>query len=137
MTSATLSPRRMFMLRAAYAIIVVGLGVTLWPQLVQPVQDWPLKSGVVASMLGAMSLLSLLGLWRPLEMLPVLLFEVLWKLFWLSRMALPLWLSGSVDQATAMTVFECAFVIPVVLLMPWDLVWQHYIQRSTTAHHVG
>jgi hypothetical protein len=137
MTGVPLSPRRMLMLRAAYAIIVVGLGVTLWPQLVQPVQDWPLKSGVVASMLGALSLLSLLGLWRPLEMLPVLLFEVLWKLFWLSRMALPLWLNGSVDQATAMTAFECAFVIPVVLLMPWDLVWRHYIQRRTTAHHAG
>jgi hypothetical protein len=126
MADRLLSPIRLLMLRGAYAIIVLGLGITLWPQLIEPVQDWPLKSGVVASMLAALSLLSLIGLWRPIAMLPILLFEVLWKAIWLARMALPLWFNGSVDQATAMTIFECAFAIPVVLLMPWDLIWQRY-----------
>ena len=39
-------------------------------------------------MLTAMSVLALLGPRHPIRMLPVLLFEALWKLIWLSLVAL-------------------------------------------------
>ena len=119
-----ISRMRLNLLRAAYAILGFGLAFTLWPQMIEPVQDWPLKSGVVASMLTALSLLAMIGLWRPLEMLPILLFEVLWKLVWLLRMALPLWHSDSLDPATTETIFECALVIPIIVLIPWGHVWR-------------
>lgn len=128
-----LSPLRMNLLRLAYAIIGFGLMFTLWPQLVEPVQDWSLKSGVVASMLGALSLLALFGLWRPIEMLPVLVFEVLWKTIWLLRMALPLWLGGTMDEDTMQTVIECLLAVPIALLIPWDHVWQRYVRRADLA----
>ncbi|QJB70090.1 hypothetical protein [Parasphingorhabdus halotolerans] len=133
MTAPSISPLRLNLLRVAYAIIGFGLALTLWPQLIEPVQDWPLKSGVVASMLGAMSLLALLGLWRPLMMLPILIFEVMWKTIWLLRMALPLWLGDRMDEDTMMTVFECLLVIPVALLIPWDYVWNRYVRRDPVA----
>ena len=37
---------------------------------------------VVGSVLGAMSLLVLLGIRYPLKMLPFLFFELLWKVMW-------------------------------------------------------
>ena len=128
--SPGLSSLRLNLLRLAYAILGFGLAITLWPQLVEPVQDWPLKSGVVASMLGALSILALIGLWRPMVMLPVLIFEVFWKTIWLFRMALPLWLTDSMDEATMQTVFECALVIPIALLIPWGHVLRGLVGRT-------
>ena len=47
-----------------------------------------------------MSVLALLGLRYPLRMLPILLFEVAWKLTWLGVVALPLWSEDKLDAAT-------------------------------------
>ena len=51
-------------------------------------------------MLVAMSVLALLGLRHPQRMLPILLFEVAWKLTWLAVVALPLWLGDGLEGAT-------------------------------------
>ena len=59
-----------------------------WP-LLGSASELPLYEGVTLSMLTAMSVLALLGLRHPVRMLPVLLFEALWKLIWLSLVALP------------------------------------------------
>ena len=61
----------------------------MWPSLIRHDRSWPLMEGVATCMLVAMSLLALLGLRYPLQMLPVLLFEVAWKLIWLGAVVLP------------------------------------------------
>jgi hypothetical protein len=57
----------------------VGLAIVKWPILVQNVSALPVFEGVVACQLTAMSLLAFLGLRYPVRMLPILLFEVIWK----------------------------------------------------------
>src|SRR6218665_372537 len=80
---------RVNLLRGAYALIVIGQGMRLAPQLFDPSTSWELQRSVVISMLAAMVLMSALGLRYPLRMLPVLLFEITWKAVWLLRVALP------------------------------------------------
>lgn len=130
---AQLSPLRRRLLQLAYLIIVVGLGVILWPTLLTPGQDWSLMSGVVKSMLASMSLLAIIGLFRPVEMLPLLMFEVGWKLIWLLRMALPMWQEEPLDAAASQTLFECLFVFPFMLLIPWDHVWRRFFVAGPQA----
>jgi hypothetical protein len=121
---------RLNLLRAGYLVISVGLGITLWPSLLDPAHTWPLNGGVVVSMLGAMSALAVLGIRYPLQMLPLFFFEIGWKVLWLLRMALPLWLGGHVDAATRETIHECLWVVVLPLLVPWRYVLDHYARRA-------
>jgi hypothetical protein len=122
---------RLYLLRAMYLLIVVGLAATIWPLLISHGSDWPLMNGVVAAMLAAVSLLAALGLRYPLQMLPVLFFELIWKSIWLIAIAMPLWSAGEMDAQHLATVRDCipAALIPIVI--PWRYVIAHYVKRPT------
>jgi hypothetical protein len=120
---------RLYLLRAMYLLIVVGLAATIWPLLISHDSDWPLMNGVVAAMLGAVSLLAALGLRHPLQMLPVLLFELAWKAIWLTAVALPLWSAGEMDARTLETVKDCATAILIPIVLPWRYLVDHYVKQ--------
>ena len=44
---------RVYLLRAGYLLLVVGLGSTIWPAILDNTTTWELQRGVVVSMLGA------------------------------------------------------------------------------------
>ncbi|MBV9718083.1 MAG: hypothetical protein JOZ77_02105 [Candidatus Eremiobacteraeota bacterium] len=121
---------RLYLLRAAYVLLVVGLGSQIWPAILTPAKSWELMHGVVESMLGALSLLAILGLRYPLQMLPLLFFEMTWKAIWLLRVALPLWLTHRMDADTAATTAQCLVVVIFLVLIPWRYVFQNYVKRA-------
>lgn len=124
------SQARLIVLRAMYLLIVVGLGVQIWPDLLQHSGSWAKRYGDTVALLAGLSVMCLWGLWRPLRMLPVLIFELVWKLLWLLLIALPLWWNGQLDEATRATIFACAMgVVLVPLALPWGYVWRTYIRR--------
>jgi hypothetical protein len=125
-SSASLPTWRLNLMRVGYLFMGAGLAVTKWPELVHH-DPWELKQGTVVTMLVAMSVLALFGLRYPQRMLPILLFEVGWKLLWLGTVALPLWLDGNLTGATreqTATVLLGAIVIAVV---PWRYVGRQYV----------
>ena len=125
-TAPEVSLARLYALRAGYLLMGVGLAVTKWPSFVQDGRSWPLMEGVVTCMLAAMSILAFVGLRYPVRMLPLLLFEVAWKLIWLAVVALPLWTAGRMDQATWDVAFACLFVVVILAVVPWRHVVAHY-----------
>lgn len=125
-----ISTFRLNLLRAVYLLLVVGLGLTIWPTILDPTHGWSLMGGVVTSMLGAMSALALIGLRHPLKMLPLLFFEMTWKTIWLLRVALPLWSADRLDADTTETVYECLLIAVFPFLIPWDYVFKTYIRRA-------
>lgn len=131
--AAEVSATRLNLLRAAYLVLVVGLGLFIWPTILDPSQPMASMSGVVVSMLGAMSALAVLGLRNPLQMLPILLFEIGWKTIWLLRVALPMWLDDSLDAATTARFYECIPVVIFVAIIPWGYVWRTYVVGGRTA----
>ena len=120
---------RLYLLRALYLLIVVGLGVVVWRDIVQRDRPWELMEGVVACMLAAFSALSVLGLRHPLQMLPLLLWELAWKSIWLLAVALPLWLTGQMDEAAWATTSACLMVVIIPFVIPWRHVLAHCVMK--------
>jgi hypothetical protein len=119
---------RLYVLRALYLFIVVGMGVYMWPQVLDPQRHWGLMQGQASCMLAAFSLACALGLRYPLQMLPVLLWEVTWKTLWLAIVALPAWRAGRLDEPMKATIFAVSLVVLVYLAIPWRYVFTHYVK---------
>lgn len=117
---------RLNALRAAYLLIIVGLAVQIWPGIILRHSTWELMQGVVQCMLGALSLLALLGLRHPLRMLPLLMWEIVWKGLWLALVFAPKWAVGQVDEGTAATAFACLLAVVFPLVIPWGYVARTY-----------
>jgi hypothetical protein len=129
-TSAATTPSpslaRLYAMRAGYLLIGAGLVLVKWPLLIEA-HTLPLYEGATVCLLSAMSVLALLGLRHPVRMLPVLVFESLWKLLWLGLVALPEAASGTLDAATREVVVNCSLVVVVLAVTPWRLVWRTYV----------
>ena len=112
---------RLNLLRSGYLLLAVGLGWAVWPSILNPAKTWELMHGVEVCMLGALGLLSVMGLRHPLRMLPLLFWELTWKAIWLLRVALPLWARRRMDADTAEAAGEC---LTVVIFLAYGL--QHF-----------
>ena len=80
-------------------------------------------------MLVALSLLWFLGVRYPLQMLPVLLFELAWKFIWMIIVVLPLWTSDQLDPATLSVFYACLVVVIPIAVIPWRYVVAHYVTK--------
>jgi hypothetical protein len=120
---------RLYALRATYLLIAVGLGLTIWPDILHHDKPWELMEGVVNSMLGAMAVLALLGLRYPLQMLPLLMFELVWKSIWLLVVALPAWSAGQMDAGISATAFACLMGVIFPIVIPWRYVAATYLTK--------
>jgi len=112
---------RLYLLRATYLLILVGLGFTIWPGIIHHAKAVELMDGVVSSLLGAVAVVAALGIRYPLGMLPLLLFELVWKSIWLIAFALPLWSAHQIDAETQETVKACLMgivIFPALFLGP-------------------
>lgn len=119
---------RLYVLRATYLLLVVGLGGLIVPDLI----NHPLISrGVIPSLLGAVWLLALVGLKYPLEMLPLLMFEFAWKTLWAVAYGIPQWSAGHVPPTFAEDSFNIGLgVILMPLVIPWGYVWRRYAKHA-------
>ena len=122
-----ISTLRLCLLRVMYLFIAVGLALTVWPAIIAPPNTAANASTVIRSLLGALAVLSVLGLRYPVQMLPLLLFELLWKLIWIVAFALRMWLHQGLDDYASETLFACLLgVVLVPLVLPWGYVFKHY-----------
>jgi hypothetical protein len=119
---------RLYVLRFFFAVIAVGQGSIQLPLFFHH-PHWTLNSGVAHSFLLALALLSVVGVRYPLQMLPLLIYEVLWKLVWLIGMALPLYLANQFDADTRTSFFEIAPIVVVIPFIPWGYVLANYVRK--------
>jgi hypothetical protein len=119
---------RLYVMRAAYLVIGLGQGANTWPAIFHHAQPWDFWHGVATSFFGALTLLCLLGVRYPVRMMPLLIFEFVWKAIWVLAAWLPAYLGHALDPHTSNSfwqIFGGVLVVPFVL--PLGYVWQHYV----------
>jgi hypothetical protein len=62
-------------------------------------------------------------------MLPLLLFELVWKSIWLLVVALPLWSVGQMDAGTSETATACLMGVIFLVVIPWPYVFANYVLK--------
>ena len=117
---------RLYVLRAMYLVLVAGLGGMIVPEILSHELT---SRGVIPSLLGAVWLLAFLGLRYPLAMLPLLMFELAWKLIWLIAYGLPQWSAGQYPPTFAEDSFNIGLGVILLLVIPWGYVWRRFVKQ--------
>lgn len=124
--SHDVSTIRLYLMRGLYLVNFVLLGFDVWPALFQHAGTWDPVKGAAYSLWAALSILSGLGLRYPLQMLPLLLFQLVYKAVWLSAVALPQWPAlESADITRAMLIG----IVLDLIVIPWPYVFANYISK--------
>jgi len=130
MTDQDLPLWRLNLLRAFYLLITVGLAISWGPSLLQHSDLWAQRRGELGAMLIGLAILYVWGLRYPLQMLPLLIFELLWKSIWLLLIAYPLWLGGAMTPNVQESAFACLMgLVLTPLVLPWRYIAHHYFRK--------
>jgi hypothetical protein len=119
---------RLYLLRAFYAVLAIGQGSIQVPAFLNH-PHWTATSAAAHSFLLALALLSVVGIRYPLGMLPLLVYEILWKMIWLIGFALPLWLANQFDADTYKSFTEIAPIVIIIPLLPWGYIFSNYLRK--------
>jgi hypothetical protein len=123
------SSLRLYILRTTYLFMLVGLGFMIWPLLLGSPETAEHFRGVTWALLGAVGLLAAVGLRYPLKMIPLLVFELLWKSIWVITIGLPLKSAGLLEGAFADTwINNLVGLVIMPLAIPWGYVFRTYIR---------
>jgi hypothetical protein len=120
---------RLNLLRVFYAVLFVGLGTFIWPKVIHHTASFAVSYGVRFALLAGLGAMAGLGLRYPLQMLPLLLFELLWKAIYLLAFALPLYLAHGIDSATAEDIRGVIAVVLFIPCVPWRYVFANYVSK--------
>jgi hypothetical protein len=121
-------PFNIYLLRVLFVLVFVFVGYDSWTSILNHKGPWDHVRAAALCMWASYALLSIIGVFHPLKMLPLVLFEILYKIVWLIIVAYPLWsanqLAGS--PAEEMTKAFLWVVLPIVA-MPWKYAFDEYV----------
>ena len=120
---------RLYTLRLAYFVMAAGLGAFIWPGVIHHTNELAIAKGPQFALLAGLGATAALGLRYPVKMLPILLFEMIWKAIYLVAFAWPLWSAHQVTAAGAEDIKAVAMVVIFVPLIPWRYVFAQYVMK--------
>jgi hypothetical protein len=120
---------RLYTLRVAYFILAAGLGAYIWPSVIHHTSEFAITHGIEFGLLAGLGATALLGFRYPLQMLPLLLFELIWKSIYLIAFALPLWSAHQINEAAAADIRSVLMVVIFIPLIPWRYVFRRYVLK--------
>ena len=116
-------------MRFVFLLMALIMGTVVWQQLLFESADWPVMRGLAKSMLAALALMSLLGVRYPLQMLPLMLYEIAWKTIWIVLIAGRAWLAGKWNADIDRLFYDCIGIAIAYFIVPWRYVWARYFAQ--------
>ncbi len=133
MTSSATPPEvsllRLYTLRVAYFVMAAGIAVYFWPSVLHHSNEFAAAQGIRFALLAGLGATAALGLRYPVQMLPVLLFELVWKAIYLIAFALPMWSAHQITAAAAEDIKAVVMVVIFIPLIPWRYVFAQYVLK--------
>jgi hypothetical protein len=127
---AGISTFRLYLMRATYLLILLGLGTVIWPGVIHHAIAGDPKPGATPSLLAGVAVMAAIGIRYPLQMLPLFFFELAWKSIWLVSVALPLWSAHRIDADTMESIKACVMgVVLMPIVIPWPYVIANYVRK--------
>lgn len=117
---------RLYTLRVCYLIMSAGIATFYWPSVIHHSNEFAAAQGIQFALLAGLGVTAVLGLRYPVQMLPLLLFELTWKAVYLIFFALPLWQAHQIDAAVAEDIKAVVMVVIFLPLIPWRYVLANY-----------
>ena len=121
-------PFNVYLLRLLFLLVFLFVGYDSWTQILRHEGPWDHVKAAAFCMWGSYSLLSIIGIFHPLKMLPLVVYENIYKIVWLIIVAYPLWSANQLAGSTAegMTNAFLWVVLPIVA-MPWKYFVDKYV----------
>lgn len=123
-----------YLLRLLFTLMFLFLSYDSWSYILNHTGPWNNAGAAAWCMWGSYSVISFIGILRPLKMLPIVLFEIVYKIAWLFVVAYPLWLNNELigSPAEGMTRVFVWVVFPIVA-MPWRYFFRTHLLGKLTA----
>ena len=117
-----------YLLRILFNLMFLFVTYDSWTHIFNHTGPWDNVNAAAWCMWGSYSVISFIGILRPLKMLPIVLFEIVYKTVWLAVVAYPLWVKNELigSPAEGMTRVFLWVVLPI-LAMPWRYFFLTYI----------
>jgi hypothetical protein len=121
-------PINIYFLRTLFLLMFLFVGFDSWSYILRHEGPWDPFKAAGWCMFASYSTLAGIGVFRPLKMLPIVLFMIGYKSLWLAVVAFPLWSAGALAGSSAEPMARIFMWMPVALLfMPWRYVLEHYL----------
>jgi hypothetical protein len=127
-------PINIYLLRLLFTLMFLFLTYDSVTHIIRHTGPWDPANSAAWFMWGSCAVIAIIGIRRPLRMLPIVLFEIVYKTAWLIIIAYPLYqrneLTGS--SAEGMADNFMLVILPIVA-MPWKYFFRTYIVDKRAA----
>jgi hypothetical protein len=120
-----------YLLRLVFILMFFVLGKDTWTHILTHKGAWEPGDAMAWCVWTAFATLAVLGIFRPIKMLPILLLEIFYKVLWLIIVAYPLWSAGTLASSSANDMASAfSWVLLPIVAVPWGYVIRNYIFGS-------
>ena len=124
-------PINIYLLRVLYFLMFIGVAFEAWKTIITHQGPWDHTRAVAFCVWAAYPTLSIFGLIRPLQWLPIVIFMIFYKTLWVIVVAYPLWRAGALAGSPAEEMAHIFVWAPVIILIvPWVYVFKNYVMWS-------
>ena len=124
-------PINIYAMRFIYLLMATFLALDVWTHIITYDQSWDPSDAMDWSVWAAFTVFAFVGIFRTVQMIPILLLEIVYKSIWLILVAYPLYQAENLSsESTDGMIFPFSLVILPIIAVPWGYVLKTYIIKK-------